>query len=68
MEEALTILPILHVMIYQQAMSTKEVPKWKEAVKKDIKSFQKHGVFKPVTRKDIPSNAKIVISTWTMNR
>ena len=53
----------LHVMNYKQAMQTKDKNKWKKAVEEEIKSFEKHGVFKPVKRKDVPATAKIVTST-----
>ena len=49
-------------------MKSKDKNEWKEAVKKEKKSFKKHKVFKLVKRKDVPKDTKIVTSTWAMKK
>ena len=55
-------------MKYNQAMASKDKNKWKDSVKEELASFEKHGVFKPIKRKNVPPNAKIVTSTWAMKK
>ena len=39
-----------------------------KAVDRELESFVKHGVYKPVNRKGLPKNAKIVSTTWAMKK
>lgn len=58
----------LHVLKYNQAMSSPDSVKWKEAVKDEYDKMIKYGVFEPVKRSDIPSNTMILTSTWAMKK
>jgi hypothetical protein len=49
-------------------MLTKDAPKWKIGVKEEYEKLVKHGVFKLVKRNEVPSDAKILTSTWVMKK
>ena len=59
----------LHVMKYDQVMETEDKPKWDNAVKEEYVRMQhRHKVFKPVHRKEVPKDKKILTSTWAMKK
>ena len=58
----------LNVMNYHEAMNSPDKNKWLEAIDKELENFEKHQVFKPVKRDTVPSNAKIVTTTWAMKK
>ena len=39
-----------------------------KAVDRELESFVKHGVYKPVNRNGLSKNAKIVSTTWAMKK
>ena len=49
-------------------MESKDINEWKKAIDRELDNVNKHQVYKPVKRKDLPSNAKIVTTTWAMKK
>ena len=39
-----------------------------QTVDRELVPFEKHGVYKPVKRKEVPKDAKIVSTTWAMKK
>jgi hypothetical protein len=54
----------LHVLTYDQAMSSSKHREWKDAVAEEHDRMVQHGVFIPVPINDIPADAKRITSTW----
>ena len=58
----------LKVMKFDEAMASKDKKEWIKAVDRELASFDKHNVYKPVKRKDVPKDAKNVSTTWAMKK
>ena len=58
----------LRVMKYKEAMSTKDTAEWEAAVDQESDKMDKHTVFEPTKREDVPANARIITSTWAMKK
>jgi hypothetical protein len=58
----------LHVMKYNDAMATKDAAKWSKAVDEEHHRMVENEVWIPVPQEDVPSNAKILTSTWAMKK
>lgn len=58
----------LHVMKYDEAMTTPDKEKWKQAVDEEHDRMVKHGVFEPVPVNKIPADTKVISSTWAMKK
>ncbi len=58
----------LHVMKYSEAMATKDAPKWKKSVEEEAECMEKNNVWVPVSKEDVPKDAKILTSTWAMKK
>ena len=58
----------LHVMKYDEAMQQPDRENWVTAVKEEHDRFLKYDVFKPVKKKDVPNEAKILTTTWAMKK
>ena len=56
----------LRPMKYGQAMQTKHKANWVKAVREEYDRMEEHGVFKAISRKDVPEKAKIITATWAM--
>ena len=55
-------------MTYEDAMKTKDAESWKKAVHEEYQRMMHHQVFKPIPISQIPKNAKILTSTWSMKK
>jgi hypothetical protein len=49
---------------YKDATSGMYADQWKGAIQNEVASLEKHGVFKCVKRKGLPSNANIISGRW----
>ena len=58
----------LHVMKYDAAMKTKDAAAWKVAVDEEHDRMVNNNVWKPIDRAKIPSNSKVLSSTWAMKK
>jgi len=59
----------LHAMKYKQAMENVSDRKhWEKAVGEEHERMVKMKVWKPVESKLVPSNAKVIASTWAMKK
>ena len=58
----------LHVMKYDAAMKTKDAAAWKVAVDEEHDRMVNNNVWKPIDRAEIPSNSKVLTSTWAMKK
>ena len=58
----------LKPMKYKQAMSTKDKDHWMKAVEDEYNRMVSRSVWKAVDKKDVPSTAKILTSTWAMKK
>eukprot|EP00957_Ditylum_brightwellii_P010594 802393-Ditylum_brightwellii.AAC.1 len=56
----------LHVMTYDEAMSTNESKEWDKMVIKEHNMFVKHNVWKAEPINKVPKEAKVLSSTWVM--
>ena len=55
-------------MKYDAAMKTKDAPAWKVSVHEEHDHMVKNNVWKPIDRANIPSNSKVLTSTWAMKK
>ena len=55
-------------MKYNETMATKDIEKWEIAVEEEYKKINKYNVWTPIKWKDVPSEAKILTSTWAMKK
>eukprot|EP00957_Ditylum_brightwellii_P123174 9391202-Ditylum_brightwellii.AAC.1 len=53
-------------MNFDEAMASKDKKKWEKAVDKEHDKFVKYSVWKPVPKSEVPKDAKVLTSTWTM--
>jgi hypothetical protein len=58
----------LKVMNYKQAMKSADAHLWVQEIKKEYERFEKFGVFTPVSKKDVPKDAKVMTTTWAMKK
>jgi hypothetical protein len=58
----------LHIMKYDEAMATKDVKEWHDAVGDEHNCMLKHEVFEVVDIKNVPDDATILTSTWAMKK
>ena len=58
----------LKVLKYKEAMAGPDKEKWEEAVHQEYLKMEKHQVFQPVPKKDLPDGAKVLTSTWAMKK
>ena len=58
----------LRVMKYDEAMAGPDRDKWIEAVKDEYENLRHYKVFEPVSKDDLPKDAKILTSTWAMKK
>ena len=58
----------LHVMTFDQAMATPEADAWLESVEEEHERMERAEVFRCISRGDLPSNAKVLTSTWAMKK
>jgi hypothetical protein len=58
----------LHAMKYKQAMKTKDKASWEIGVKEEHDRMIKHKVWKAVPRDEVPSDNKVLTSTWAMKK
>jgi len=58
----------LHVMKYDAAMKTKDAAAWKVAVDEEHDRMVNNNVWKSIDRAKIPSNSKVLTSTWAMKK
>jgi hypothetical protein len=58
----------LHVMKYADAMRTPHVKDWSKAVHEEYKRMEDNEVWIPVSKTNVPADAKIWLSTWAMKK
>ena len=58
----------LHVMKYNEAMASNDKTKWEKAIEEEYERMLKHNVFQPVPVNSVPTDAKILSSTWAMKK
>ena len=58
----------LRVMKYDEAMETKDRKEWQEAINDEYNRMITKRVWKPVRRSEVPSEAKVLTSTWAMKK
>jgi hypothetical protein len=58
----------LKVMKYNEAMAGPNKKEWEKAVKEVHNKFKQYGVFETIKVDDIPTNAKVMTSTWAMKK
>ena len=58
----------LKPMKYKEAMRSRDREEWKKAVEEEHNNMKKYNVWTPVQIKDVPTNAKILTSTWAMKK
>jgi hypothetical protein len=59
----------LHVMTYKQAMNTKDTSyRWTNADFEEHKRIVKRQVWRDEIKKNVPKGAKVLTSTWAMNK
>jgi hypothetical protein len=58
----------LHVKKYKEAMKGPDKDKWENAVFEEHERMVKNKVWRAVPKKDAPKNAKVMTSTWAMNK
>jgi hypothetical protein len=58
----------LHTVKYDDAMSSKDRPLWIKAVEEEFSNMTDHGVFEVAEKSKAPVNAKVLSTTWVMNR
>jgi hypothetical protein len=57
-----------HVKKYKEAMKGPEKQKWENAVFEEHETMVKNQVWRAVSKKDVPRNAKVMSSTWAMKK
>ena len=58
----------LHVMKYDTAMKSSDAEQWRKAVEKEYERMEENGVWTPVPKSTVPTNAKVLTSTWAMKK
>ncbi len=58
----------LRMMKYHEAINSPDGKKWKAKVKTEHKRMAKSGVFEKVKLSELPSEIKIINTTWAMNK
>jgi Reverse transcriptase (RNA-dependent DNA polymerase) len=58
----------LHVMKFNEAMQTHNKDEWLKAVAEEHDCMKKYVVFKQVKQSKLPKNAKVLSTTWAMNK
>jgi hypothetical protein len=58
----------LHVMKYNEAMATKDVEQWHDAVGDEYKRMKMHKVFDEVPMDEVPEDTTILTLTWAMKK
>ena len=58
----------LRTMKYDEAMASEDKDNWEEAVDQEKSKFNKYKVFKSTPIEDVPKDAKILTSTWSMKK
>jgi len=58
----------LHPMNYKTAMKTPDKEKWKRAVEEEHDRMVKMNVWEGIQITDIPSNVKLITSTWAVKK
>ena len=56
----------LKVMNYKQVMQSPDRAAWEEEIENEFKRFEKFNVFTVVPRNELPSDAKVMSTTWAM--
>jgi hypothetical protein len=44
-----------------------DASEWKKEIKAEFDQFEKYIVFKPIFRKNLPENEKILTTTWALS-
>jgi hypothetical protein len=58
----------LHVLNFNQAMKTNDRDKWMHAIEEEHKKMVDYNVWEVVQPGDVPTDAKILTSTWAMKK
>jgi len=58
----------LHVMKYDEAMSSGDAEKWEKSVDQEHDRMDHHKVFQVVPMNELPVGAKVLTSTWAMKK
>ena len=58
----------LHVMKYDTAMKSSDAEQWRKAVEEEYERMEENGVWTPVPKSTVPTNAKVLTSTWAMKK